>query len=129
MKKLKGIEILGVSPFGWVKTFNVPQIPLLARGGVLDRGARVIEAGEDGAEAIVPLENNTKWIKRVANELQSSMFSPENMNINGQRAEEAEYSSMVKAFKTALSEMKIELDDEVAGKFVEQTVARAVYSY
>ena len=38
------------------------------------------------------------------------------------------YESMVFAFKEALSEMKIELNDEVAGKFVEKTVARAIYS-
>ncbi len=36
--------------------------------------------------------------------------------------------SMVNAFKEALSDMKIELDDEVAGKFVEKTVARAIYT-
>lgn len=36
--------------------------------------------------------------------------------------------SMVDAFKEALSDMKIELDDEVAGKFVEKTVARAIYT-
>ncbi len=35
---------------------------------------------------------------------------------------------MVAAFKQALSEMKIELDDEVAGRFVEKTVARAVFA-
>lgn len=38
------------------------------------------------------------------------------------------YSSMVDAFKQALSEMKIELDDEVAGRFVETTVANAIYN-
>lgn len=32
----------------------------------------------------------------------------------------------VEAFKTALKEIKIELDDEVAGRFVEKTVARAI---
>ena len=35
---------------------------------------------------------------------------------------------MVGAFKRALSEMKIELDDEVAGKFVRKTVTRAVFN-
>lgn len=34
---------------------------------------------------------------------------------------------LVDAFKQALSEMKIELDDEVAGKFVNRTVAKAIY--
>lgn len=34
---------------------------------------------------------------------------------------------LVDSFKQALSEMKIELDDEVAGKFVNRTVAKAIY--
>lgn len=38
------------------------------------------------------------------------------------------FDDMVAAFKTALSQMKIELDDEVAGEFVERTVARAIYT-
>lgn len=38
------------------------------------------------------------------------------------------YESMVEAFKQALSDMKIELDDEAAGKFVERTVSRAIYA-
>ena len=36
-------------------------------------------------------------------------------------------SNMVFAFKQALSEMKIVLDDEVAGAFVDRTVTRAIY--
>ena len=38
------------------------------------------------------------------------------------------YYNMVDAFKEALSEMKIELDDEVAGRFVETTVTNAIYN-
>ena len=38
------------------------------------------------------------------------------------------YFDMVMAFKEALAEMKIELDDEVAGRFVEKTVTRAIYA-
>ena len=37
------------------------------------------------------------------------------------------YNSLIEAFKDALSEMKIELDDEVAGKFVRDTVTKAIY--
>ena len=37
--------------------------------------------------------------------------------------------NMVEAFKEALSEMKIELDDENMGKFVENTVSRAIYAF
>lgn len=36
--------------------------------------------------------------------------------------------NMVQAFKEALSQMKIELDDEVAGRFVEKTITDLVYN-
>ena len=57
----------------YIPGVNIPhiaelQLPRLAKGGVLEQGARTVIAGEDGAEAIVPLERNTEWIKRVANE-------------------------------------------------------------
>lgn len=45
-----------------------------ARGGIVD-GATLIGAGEQGKEAIIPLERNTGWIKQVAQELLSSMES------------------------------------------------------
>lgn len=48
---------------------NTFSLPRMAQGGVLDNGARAIIAGEAGAEAIVPLERNTKWIKRVVQEM------------------------------------------------------------
>ena len=35
---------------------------------------------------------------------------------------------MVKAFKQALSEMKIELDDQTVGQFVDKTVSRLIYT-
>ena len=38
------------------------------------------------------------------------------------------YDNMVIAFEQALSSMKIELDDEIAGKFVKRTVADAIYN-
>lgn len=65
LSKLKSIDILGVKPFGWISTFNVPQIPLLRKGGVLKKGQTGFLEG-DGAEAVVPLEQNTGWIRNVA---------------------------------------------------------------
>ena len=38
------------------------------------------------------------------------------------------YFNMVEAFQEALSQMKIELDDEVAGRFVRDTVTEAIYN-
>lgn len=50
---------------------NFPKIPRLARGGVVDQ-ATVLMAGEAGEEAIVPLENNTEWVDKVAALLNAS---------------------------------------------------------
>jgi len=68
LRKIRGISILGVSPFSWIQEFSVPQIPLLAKGGVLEKGQVGLLEG-NGAEAVVPLENNQKWISRVADDM------------------------------------------------------------
>ena len=65
---LRGVSILKFSPFTWLPTVAVPQIPELARGGVLEAGNMALLEGS-GAEAIVPLEKNTGWIRRVAEEM------------------------------------------------------------
>lgn len=70
--KLRAIDILGVKPFDWISNFSVPQIPELARGGVLARGQMGLLEG-DGAEAVVPLENNSRWIAATARALKSSL--------------------------------------------------------
>lgn len=49
-------------------------LPRLAEGGVLKRGQVGLLEG-DGAEAVVPLEQNTKWISRVADQLRTAMPS------------------------------------------------------
>lgn len=48
------------------------SFPRLARGGVVDRPT-FAEIGENGAEAIVPLENNTEWIQKVARGLNDQL--------------------------------------------------------
>lgn len=65
---IRSIDILGVKPFTWIGTINVPQIPLLAKGGIVD-GATIAMIGEQGREAVVPLENNTGWIDKLAQDL------------------------------------------------------------
>lgn len=47
---------------------SVSHIPQMARGGIFDTPT-VVQVAEDGAEAIVPLENNTEWIDRLANKI------------------------------------------------------------
>lgn len=57
---------IGGKTFG----FNIPtisniSIPRLATGGVVDQ-ATVAMIGEAGQEAVVPLENNTGWMDKIA---------------------------------------------------------------
>ena len=66
--KIKGISIVGIKPFDWIKLFSVPQIPLLRKGGVLKKGQTGFLEG-DGDEAVVPLEQNTGWINKIADKL------------------------------------------------------------
>lgn len=66
---IRSVQILDIKPFDWIHTINVPQIPLLAKGGVVD-GATIAMIGEQGREAVVPLENNTGWIEQLAKDIQ-----------------------------------------------------------
>ena len=44
---------------------NIPKIAKLAKGGFVEGGTPFI-AGEAGAEAVIPLENNNQWIYKFA---------------------------------------------------------------
>ena len=52
------------------KGINISQLPYLYQGGVLERGQVGILEGS-GAEAVVPLERNRKWIQAVADDMDS----------------------------------------------------------
>lgn len=60
---------------------NQEYTPALAKGGIVDEATHAL-IGEDGAEAIVPLENNTEWVGGLAKaiapavaEVQTGSFS------------------------------------------------------
>ena len=73
LQTIRDISIAGIQPFsGLISTISVPQIPLLARGGVLRKGEIGLLEG-NGAEAVVPLENNKRWISAVAREMSNQM--------------------------------------------------------
>ena len=130
-----------IKPSGWqVGDLLKGKIPTLgitwhAQGGVFDKGATVLRGiGENGAEAVVPLERNTYWIKRVADEMRGYIIDAISMPkisvdvpSKSENITDTSYNRLVEAFKDALSKMKIELDDEEMGKFVDRTVSKAIY--
>lgn len=58
----------GIGGYG----INIPKIPNLAKGGVLKKGQLGLLEG-NGAEAVVPLENNKRWIAATAKELKGAL--------------------------------------------------------
>lgn len=71
--KLPGISV------GTVPTLSLPR---LAEGGVLEAGQVGLLEGT-GAEAVVPLENNRKWLSRLAEDLNDIQQS-RNMPVNSE---------------------------------------------
>lgn len=57
-----------LNPVNWVKKMPSISIDWYAQGGVFDK-ASVIGVGENGREAVMPLENNTGWITELASKL------------------------------------------------------------
>lgn len=60
----EGVPIFGGKHFG----VNIPKIPYLAKGGIVDKPTQAV-VGEAGTEAVVPLENNTGGLNLLANKL------------------------------------------------------------
>lgn len=50
------------------KGIDIPKIPKLARGGIID-SPTIAMVGEAGKEAVMPLERNTSWINQLADKL------------------------------------------------------------
>lgn len=76
LNKIHGISIAGVKPFSWLTwRAPIPQLPKLAKGGVVD-SATIAMIGEAGKEAVVPLENNTQWMDKLAEKLAARSNNP-----------------------------------------------------
>lgn len=54
--------------FNWNINIKPISIPRLATGGIIDKPTLSM-IGESGKEAVVPLENNTEWIDKLASRL------------------------------------------------------------
>lgn len=108
---LKSIDILGIKPFDWVGTIDVPQIPLLAEGGVAGGATQAI-IGEAGTEVVLPLENNTdNWAGLLASTLMEQM--------------EADSIGGREIVVNMTNEINNQLDAEEIGRVMIQSIRRA----
>ena len=70
---INGLKIPDWVPgMGGTGILNIPKIPKLYEGGVLERGQVGLLEGS-GAEAVVPLENNPRWINEVADNMSGAL--------------------------------------------------------
>lgn len=76
---IKGLNKISFDVPDWVPNiggkklgFNIPTIPKLAKGGIVTKPTLAM-VGEAGKEAVMPLENNTAWIDKLADKLGDRM--------------------------------------------------------
>ena len=56
---------------------NIPRIPYLAKGGIVDSPTLAM-VGERGREAVMPLENNNGWLNEISDKLLAGMQGSNN---------------------------------------------------
>lgn len=66
------IGLINKLPGVSVGKLNKLSLPRLAKGGIVD-SATIAMIGEQGKEAVVPLENNTEWLDKLAGMLNERM--------------------------------------------------------
>ena len=98
---IKAINKISVKIPDWVPEFggkklgfNIPKIPKLAKGGVVDK-ATLAMIGESGKEAVLPLERNKGWMKELAKEIASAQSGGIVVNNNFKQA----YTSQREKYK------------------------------
>lgn len=66
IKKINSVP--GIPNLPVLSTITLPR---LAKGGVVD-SPTIAQLGENGQEAVMPLENNTQWIDKLANKINAA---------------------------------------------------------
>jgi phage-related protein len=62
------IDVINKIPMVSISKLSRLQVPQLAKGGVVD-SATLAVIGERGKEAVMPLENNTEWMDKLADRI------------------------------------------------------------
>lgn len=96
--------------------FTAPQIPKLAKGGIV-QAPMLAMVGEAGKEAVMPLENNTGWITDLAQKIYSQGGSSES---NGS------LESILKEILSVLREIRDALNEDAAVIMGDEEIAMAV---
>lgn len=99
-----------------LQEFTAPQIPKLAKGGIV-QAPTLAMVGEAGKEAVMPLENNTGWITDLAREIYRRGSSSET---NGS------LESILREILAVLREIRNALNEDAAVIMGDEEIAMAV---
>lgn len=80
IRGLNRIRIPDWVPLVGGRGIHINELPLLARGGVLEKGQVGLLEGS-GAEAVVPLENNAAWVRAVARDMARELGTGMTLNV------------------------------------------------
>ncbi len=95
--------------------FNIADIPRLEQGAVLEKGQTGFLEG-NGAEAVVPLHNNKKWINAVAQDMAQSGVGGTSDEMLA--AFEAFTEELPDILEDALSKMQFKVNNREFGRLV-----------
>ena len=71
----KAISIINKIPGVDIKKIDMLEVPQMAKGGIVN-SATLALFGEQGREAVIPLENNTEWMDVLANRIAERNSTP-----------------------------------------------------
>ena len=89
------ISVINAIPGVSINTLTPLSVPAMAKGGIVD-SATLAVVGEQGKEAVVPLENNLEWLDKLAGMLNDRMggSQPIVLNVDGKRFAEISCASI-----------------------------------
>ena len=92
------VPVVGGEKFGF--NFKEVKIPRLAEGGIATRSI-LANIGENGREAVLPLENNTQWMDKLADKIASRNSGPTRivLSVDGKELGYATIDSFNKIYK------------------------------
>lgn len=76
------IGVINAIPGVSISKLSELSVPALAKGGIVD-AATLAQIGENGREAVLPLERNTGWMRGLAKELVAEMNRGNSNSITG----------------------------------------------
>lgn len=85
------IDAINSIPGVSITKITALSVPQLAEGGVVN-SPTLAQIGEDGKEAVIPLENNTEWIDKLASKVAPKLISERNRSTTNQPASKEEHN-------------------------------------